>query len=91
VSHWSHIFIDAIETSQLTMESERTPNDYTSYVSNRLLGRIADLEHVKTDLEQDVKQSSGPDRERNQHLLDATLNLLNELRKAEQNIHNLRG
>jgi hypothetical protein len=58
-------------------------------VESRLLQKIADLEAVRLELEEETQKSSGAEKEKNQNLLTATTNLLNELRQTQSNIHTL--
>jgi hypothetical protein len=58
-------------------------------VESRLLQKISDLEAVRIELEEETQKSSGAEKEKNQNLLTATTNLLNELRQTQSNIHTL--
>jgi hypothetical protein len=58
-------------------------------VESRLLQKITDLEAVRLELEEETRNSTGAEKEKNQSLLTATSNLLSELRQAQTNIHDL--
>jgi hypothetical protein len=58
-------------------------------VESRLLQKITDLEAVRLELEEETKKSTGAEKEKNQNLLTATTNLLNELKQTQSNIHTL--
>ena len=70
------------------MEKQKI-NELKSQVEGRLLQKITDLEAVRLELEEETKHSTGADKEKNQNLLSATSNLLNELKQAQLNIHDL--
>jgi hypothetical protein len=58
-------------------------------VEGKLQQKIIDLEAVRLALEEDVKDSEGQDRQRNEELLAATNELLGQLRLAQANIQAL--
>ncbi len=64
-------------------------NDLKTKVEGRLLQKIQDLEAVRNELEEETRDSDGDEKTKNQQLLDATTNLLNELKQAQHNIHEL--
>jgi hypothetical protein len=55
-------------------------------IRDNLQQQVSKLESVKQELEQDLKFSIGPEREKNQKLLDAAVTLLNDIKQAHQNI-----
>jgi hypothetical protein len=55
-------------------------------IRNNLSQQVEKLEGVKKELEEDLRLSIGPEREKNQKLLDAAVTLLNDIRKAHANI-----
>jgi hypothetical protein len=64
-------------------------DELKTQVEGRLLQKITDLEAVRLELEEETRNSSGAEKEKNQNLLTATSNLLSELRQAQVNIHEL--
>jgi hypothetical protein len=70
------------------MEKQKI-DELQSQVESRLLQKITDLEAVKLELEEETKNSTGQEREKNQSLLTATANLLDQLKQARVNIHEL--
>jgi hypothetical protein len=58
-------------------------------IESRLLQKISDLEAVKLSLEEDLRSSVDVEHERNMALLNATNNLLDQLRQAQHNIHGM--
>jgi hypothetical protein len=64
-------------------------NELKTQVESRLLQKIHDLEAVKLELEEETKNSTGTDREKNENLLNATTHLLDQLKEAQHNIHAL--
>jgi len=58
-------------------------------VEGKLQQKITDLEAVKIELEEDLKSSSGEEKEKNENLLNAATHLLVELKQAQLNIHSL--
>jgi hypothetical protein len=70
------------------MEKQKI-DELQSQVESRLLQKITDLEAVKLELEEETKTSTGQEREKNQSLLTATTNLLDQLKQARVNIHEL--
>jgi hypothetical protein len=58
-------------------------------IESRLLQKITDLEAVKISLEEDLRSSVDVEHERNMALLNATNDLLNQLRQAQKNIHGM--
>jgi hypothetical protein len=55
-------------------------------IRNNLSQQVEKLEGVKKELEEDLRLSIGPEREKNQKLLDAAVTLLNDMKKAHANI-----
>lgn len=70
------------------MEKQKI-DDLKSQVEGRLLQKITDLEAVRLELEEETRKSTGVEKEKNQSLLNATSNLLTELKQAQMNIHDL--
>lgn len=58
-------------------------------VGSSLGKQIADLEQITKDLTDDLKTSSGSDTAKNQALLNAAQNLLQQLKDAQVNIAKL--
>lgn len=58
-------------------------------IESRLLERIQELETVQLELQAETNNSTGEEKDKNQKLLNATSDLLHELRQAQTNIHNL--
>jgi hypothetical protein len=61
----------------------------SSQIESRLVQKINDLEAVKLELEDETRNSTGEEKEKNLNLLIATSNLLTELKQARTNIHEL--
>lgn len=70
------------------MEKQKI-NELKTQVEGRLLQKITDLEAVRLELEEETRNSTGIEKEKNQSLLNATSNLLTELKQAQLNIHDL--
>ena len=62
-------------------------DDLKNKVESRLLQKITDLEAIKLELQEEIKVTDGAEKERNQNLYNATATLLDELKKAQTNIH----
>lgn len=58
-------------------------------VEGRLEQKITDLEAVRISLEEDIRTSTGAEREKNQQLLASVTYLLQQLKLAQVNIQAL--
>ena len=67
------------------MDEEKL-NKLKSTVEESLKTQVAKLQSVKEQLEEDLKFSIGPEREKNEKLLQAATNLLNDMKQAYKNI-----
>ena len=70
------------------MEKQKI-DELKAQVEGRLLQKITDLEAVRLELEEETRNSSGAEKQKNENLLTATSNLLTELKQAQMNIHDL--
>jgi hypothetical protein len=70
------------------MEKQKI-DELKTQVEGRLLQKITDLEAVQHELEEETRNSTGVEKEKNLNLLIATSNLLTELKQAQSNIHDL--
>ena len=64
-------------------------DELKNQVESRLLEKIHDLEAVKRELEEETRNATGSEKQKNENLLTATSTLLTELRQAQVNIHQL--
>lgn len=68
------------------MEDDEKFKKLKGSVESNLAKQVSSLENVKKELEEDLKSCPPSEREKNQKLLDATVQLLEEMKMAQANI-----
>ena len=71
----------------MATEKSTTPDDQ---VEGRIGKRISELEEIQRELANDIEQSTGVEKEKNQHLYQATTDVILQLKQAQQTLETLK-